>query len=192
METLTEIKKILENINLERISLDLKAMPQEEVVVFLAALNQFDKLFLKLDHSWLKLEKNDLRRWGIAYLLLHDLFHAETRESDLTKLEILTTAQIFTKAKEISSQENLDRLSLAYFILGAASLKINHSLPVLISEKIILGEFVSVGGLDNGIWGIRIKKELLPETAAKVLEKTHKGSLRPLAKKYKNFIFDFL
>ena len=185
-------KKILEKDNLERINFDLKAMPTEEAAVFLAALNQFDKLFLKLDPSWLKLEKNELRRWGVAYLLLHDLLHTEIQENDLTKLEIFTTIPILTSIKEVTSPENADRLAIAYFILGAASLQINHSLPFLISEKIILGEFVAIGGLDNGIWGIRIKKEILTEVATNVLEKAKKGTLQLLVKKYKDFIFDFL
>ncbi len=188
----TEIKKILENGDLTKTNLDLKAMPHEETMVFLAALNQFEKLFLKLDPSWLKLEKNDLKRWGIVYLLLHDLFHAETQENDLVKLEIFTTAPIFINIQEITPQENVDRLVLAYFILGAASLKINHSLPALISEKIILGEFVAMGGLDDGIWGIRIKKDLLPKIASNVFEKSKRGNLQLLVKKYKNFVFDFL
>lgn len=191
MTTITRIKKILENNNFGETHLSLKSMPQEEARVFLASLNQFEKLTLKFDPIWFKPHKDDLKRWGVIYLLLHDLFHSEINHQDLTKLEIFTTAPIFNHVKEIVGKENTENLALAYFILGTGSLKINHSLNHLISEKIILGEFISVGGLDNGIWGFRIKKELLIDIAKNVLEKTEKDNHKLLIKKYKNFVFDF-
>lgn len=197
MTIIMEIKKVLEDKNFDKLKLDLKAMPQKEAVVFLTALNQLDKLLIKLDPTWLKLSKDDLKRLSIAYLLLHDLYHAENANAqvadfnDLSKLEILTTAPIFSQVEEVIGN-SFQNLSIAYFLLGISALKINHALPHLISEKIILGEFVAVGGLENGIWGVRIKNEILPQVALNVLEKTKKDSHHLLVKKYKDLAFDFL
>ena len=192
MVTFTEIKKILEIANLKNLDLDLKAIPQEEIHFFLTALNQLEKLKLKLDPTWFKMEINDLKKYGFIYLALHNLFHQEIKDDDLTKLELLTTARPFKHLKDSTSKEILGNISLSYFLLGVNSLKINPTLPYLISEKIILGEFFSVGGLDNGVWGFRVKNELLPQVVENILKKTEKNTHQFLIKKYKNFVFDFI
>lgn len=188
----SQIKKILENNDYNEFNLSLKSMPQEEARVFLASLDNFDKLTSKLDPIWFQSQNKNLKKWGVIYLLLHDLFHSEFYYQDLPKLEILTTAPIFNYVKEIAGKENAENLSLAYFILGVGSIKINHFLENLISEKVIIGEFISVGGLDNGVWGFRIKKELLLDVAKNIYLKTEKDNHISLIKKYKDFVFDFL
>lgn len=191
----TQIKKILENKEnkkIEEYNLDLKAIPAEEAKIFLASINQFDKLFLKFDPTFVKATNEDLKKNALIYIMIHDLFHQEINNEDLVKLEILTTAPVFYYLQEITDQKTFETFSLSYFLLGVSSLKINHSSPYCISEKIILGEFFAFGGLDNGIWGLKIKSDLLPQIAKIILDKVEKDSYQFLAKKYQNFKFDFI
>ena len=189
-ETLQEIRLILEKSDPERNTLDLNHLPQEEAKIFLAAANNLNPYLVKLDSPIL--DKNEAKRWSLIYITLHNLLHAEIQDKDITKLEVLTTAPIFDLTKNILSEKDLEKLSLAYFLLGLSSLKINHYSEHLISEKLILGEFVAIGGVEKGIWGLKFKYQFLPEAALNIFNKVKNDRHNFLLKKYKNLVFDFL
>jgi hypothetical protein len=186
------IKLAIAKTNSDITDFTFRAMPEKEVAVFIAALKNIPNILIKMDHDYLKFNKEEIKKWAVIYLHLHNLFHSEANDEDLTKLEIVTTAPIFIEVPEIITQEEQKKLNLAYFSLGVAALKINHNLENLISEKIILGEFMAFGGLQEGIWGWQLKDEILTSVAKNILEKTNKNNHYFLVKKYKNFIFDFL
>ncbi len=195
MEQVTETIKIALKDNLTRRSVDMNinALPEKEASVFVAALKEIPEILVKLDHKQLQnIDKEDIKKWAVIYLNLHNLFHSEKNENDLNKLEILTTAPILANLQEILSPQEQKLLNLAYFSLGLSALKINHRLEYLISEKIILGEFFAIGGIEEGIWGLKLKEEVLPNVAKNVLDKTLRDNHHHLVKKYSNFIFDFI
>ena len=136
-KTLQEIKLILEKRDIDRDYLDLKHLPSEEAKIFLASTNNLNQYLAKLETSLL--DKDGAKRWSLIYLAIHNLLHNETENQDITKLEVFTTAPIFDLTKNILDEKDFEKLSLAYFLLGLSSLKINHSLEYLISEKLILG-----------------------------------------------------
>ncbi|GIW67280.1 MAG: hypothetical protein KatS3mg096_148 [Candidatus Parcubacteria bacterium] len=189
-KTLENIKIILEKRDLANDYFDLKALPPEEAKIFLASINVLPQHLAKFDSP--PLDKNETKRWSLIYLALHNLFHSEINHQDITKLEILTTAPIFNLTKEFLNEEDLVKLSFAYFLLGFTSLRINHSLEYLISEKLILGEFVAIGGIESSIWGLKFKHHLLQPVAQNILTKVEKDRHDFLVKKYKNIVFDFL
>jgi hypothetical protein len=189
-KALQEIKLILEKRDLNRDYWDLKHLPSEEAKIFLASVNNLNQYLTKLDSPLL--DKDSAKRWSLIYLALHDLLHSETENQDITKLEVFTTAPIFDLTKNILDEKDFEKLSLAYFLLGLSSLKINHSLEYLISEKLILGEFVAIGGVEKGIWGLKFKYQFLPQAASNIFNKVKNDRHNFLLKKYKNLIFDFL
>jgi hypothetical protein len=189
-KTLQEIKLILESRESESTYWDLKYLPQDEAKVFLASVNNLNQYLNKIDNNIL--DKNSAKRWSLIYLALHNLLHSETEDPDITKLEVFTTAPIFDLTKNILNEEDFEKLSLAYFLLGLSSLKINHSLEYLISEKLILGEFVAIGGIEKGIWGLKFKYQFLPQAASNIFNKVKNDRHHFLLKKYKNLVFDFL
>jgi len=189
-KTLQEIKLILESGDSDNAYWDLKYLPQDEARVFLASVNNLNQYLTKIDNNIL--DKNSAKKWSLIYLALHNLLHSETENPDITKLEVFTTAPIFDLTKNILNEADLEKLSLAYFLLGLSSLKINHSLEYLISEKLILGEFVAIGGVEKGIWGLKFKYKLLPQAASNIFNKVKNDRHNFLLKKYKNLIFDFL
>jgi len=188
--TLEEIKVILENRKSDEDYLSLNHLPPEEAKIFLAGVNNLDQYFIKLHLP--SLNKNETKRWALIYVALHNLLHSETEHQDITKLEVFTTAPIFELTRNILTEEDLEKLSLSYFLLGLSSLKINHSLEYLISEKLILGEFVAIGGIEKGIWGLKFKYQFLLEAAKNVFKKVQNDRHNFLLKKYKNLVFDFL
>jgi hypothetical protein len=189
-KTLQEIKLILESRDSDNVYWDLNYLPQDEARVFLASVNNLNQYLSKIDNNIL--DKNSAKRWSLIYLALHNLLHSETENPDITKLEVFTTAPIFDLTKNILNEEDFEKLSLAYFLLGLSSLKINHSLEYLISEKLILGEFVAIGGVEKGIWGLKFKYQFLPQAASNIFNKVKNDRHNFLLKKYKNLIFDFL
>jgi hypothetical protein len=188
-KTLEEVKLILEKRDFDKDYLALESLPQEEAKIFLAAVNNLDQYLTKLDSPIL--DKESAKRWSLIYLAIHDLLHSETQHQDIVKLEVFSTAPIFDLTKNILTEEDFGKLSLAYFLLGISSLKIDHSLEYLISEKLILGEFVALGGLEAGIWGIKFKHQFLSEAAKNVFDKVKNDRYKFLLKKYKNLVFDF-
>ena len=189
-KTLQEIKLILEKGDAKELYWDLKHIPSEEAKVFLASVNNLNQYLTKLEASLL--DKDEAKRWSLIYLAIHNLLHSETEHQDTTKLEVFTTAPIFDLTKNILDEKDFEKLSLAYFLLGLSSLKINHSLEYLISEKLILGEFVAIGGVEKGIWGLKFKYQFLPEAASNIFNKVKNDRHHFLLKKYKNLVFDFL
>jgi hypothetical protein len=189
-KALQEIKLILEKRDLNRDYWDLKHLPCEEAKIFLASVNNLNQYLTKLDSPLL--DKDSAKRWSLIYLALHNLLHSETENQDITKLEVFTTAPIFDLTKNILDEKDFEKLSLAYFLLGLSSLKINHSLEYLISEKLILGEFVAIGGVEKGIWGLKFKYQFLPQAASNIFNKVKNDRHHFLLKKYKNLVFDFL
>jgi hypothetical protein len=189
-KALQEIKLILEKRDLKRDYWYLKHLPSEEAKIFLASVNNLNQYLTKFETSILN--KDEAKRWSLIYLALHNLLHSETENPDITKLEVFTTAPIFDLTKNILDEKDFEKLSLAYFLLGLSSLKINHSLEYLISEKLILGEFVAIGGVEKGIWGLKFKYQFLPQAASNIFNKVKNDRHNFLLKKYKNLVFDFL
>ncbi len=187
---IAQIERILKEQPQEE--LNLKALPPEEARVFLNVLKQFERFLTYFDPSWLNFEKDEIKKWGFIYVTLHDLFHQHTYHPDLNKLEILSTAPVLEEVQNFVSSEDYRKFATAYFILGLGSLKTNKSLIYLVSERLILGEFISFGGVENGLWGLKLKENLLPQIAKNILEKTQKDKLGFLLKKYRNFTFDFI
>jgi len=190
-ETLEQIKLILEKRDTDdKAYWDLKYLPQEEAKIFLTSANNLNQYLTKFDSPILN--KDEARRWSLIYLAIHNLLHSEIDHQDITKLEVFATAPIFDLTKNILTDKDLEKLSLAYFLLGLSSLKINHSLEYLISEKLILGEFIAIGGIERKIWGLKFKHQFLPESAVNILNKVKNDRHNFLLKKYKNLVFDFL
>lgn len=194
--TLIELKKIIENRNFDisdpHFKLDF--LPQEEAKVFLSSFPLFDNILFKFDILKLTFDKEEIKKWALIYLALHNLFHEKYNKiygSDLTKLEIYSTAPLFLDTKDLL-EVDFQKLTYAYFLLGSSSLKTNHSLPYLISEKLILGEFIALGNLEESLWGYQLKTNSMPEVAKNILEKTEKDRIHHLIKKYQNFIPNFL
>ena len=187
---LENIKLILEKREFDKNYLDLRSLPFEETKIFLASVNSSPKNLIKFDSP--PLNKDETNKWTLIYLALHNLFHSEINCQDISKLEILATTPIFIITKDLLPEEELAKLCFAYFLLGFTALRLNHSLEYLISEKVILGEFVAVGGIEKSIWGLKFKHYLLPTVAQNILAKVEKDRHDFLVKKYKNLVFDFL
>jgi hypothetical protein len=193
--TLQEIKIILEKSNNINDYLELNFMPQEEARAFLTSIKNIDKFLIKLDSQ--VIDKDSFKKWSSIYLAIHNYLHSEIEKfpdinQDILKLEVYATAPIFSLTKDILNENDFKKLNLTYFLLGISALNINHKLENLISEKLILGEFISLGGIEQGIWGLKIKTEFLPEAALSILNKTEHDRCNFLIKKYKDLIFDFL
>jgi len=189
-KVLEKIKLILEKTDLQKDYLNFSSLPKDEARVFLTSLNHLPKYLINFVSP--KLDKNEVQKWALIYLALHNLWHSEINHQDIIKLEIFTTSPIFHSTQNILSEEDLAKLSFTYFLLGLSALKINHCLDHLISEKIILGEFVALGGIEKSIWGLKFKPEIMPSVAKNIQEKTEKDRHYFLLKKYKNLVFDFL
>ncbi|GIW65201.1 MAG: hypothetical protein KatS3mg093_180 [Candidatus Parcubacteria bacterium] len=189
------IKKILETkLEAEKI-INLKNIPGEELKTFLTAFKIIDKALDKIDFKIINfLNKEEIRKWALIYILIHDLFHETINNEnyELAKLEIYSTAPIFYHLKEIGQPSDYQKLIYAYFSLSFNSLIINHRLENLISEKIILGEFFSIGGLENGLWGIKLKENMFEYALESINEKFKTDKYSILVKRYTNFNFDFL
>lgn len=196
MKKTTEIIKLVltkseKNIN----NFNIDALPKEEAKVFVSALKMIPNFLIKLDNSYFDIRRDEIEKWAMIYINLHNLFHSEYNDyndSDINKFEILTTVPVWINLPELISPQEQKKINLAYFLLGISALKINHDLENLISEKIILGEFIAFGGIEEGMWGLKLKDEIFPTVAKNVLEKTERNNHNHLVKKYKNFIFDFL
>jgi hypothetical protein len=193
--TIDNIKKILANrLDLEEI-LNLKNIPNEELKTFLSAFKVIDKILIKLDFQVINLlTKDEIKKWALIYILIHDLSHEMINKENynLAKLEVLSTAPIFAHLKEISQPIDYQKFIYAYFCLGFGSLNINHHLDNLISEKIILGEFSSIGGLETGLWGIKLKEDLFDYALTSIIKKFETDKYSSLVKRYANFNLDFL
>lgn len=191
--TINKLDKILNNCSeLEKI-VNLKNIPAEELKIFLSSFNLLDKIWAKIDFRILgSLNKDELKKWSIIYVIIHDLFHEEINNKqnyNLSQLEIYSTIPIFIQLKETINSENYQKFIYAYFSLGLGALKINHRLENLISEKIILGEFSSIGGLENDLWGVKLKTELFDYALKTILNKFENSRYEMLIKRYKNFVF---
>lgn len=189
--TIDNLEKILNNYpKLEKI-VELKNIPAEELKTFLNSFNLLDKILANIDFRVLNnLNKDELKKWSIIYIITHDLFHEEVNNKHnyiLPQLEIYSTIPIFFQLKEIVSSDNYQKFIYSYFSLGLCALEINHRLENLISEKIILGEFSSIGGLETDLWGVKLKTELFDYALKTVLHKFEKSRYDMLIKRYMNF-----
>lgn len=196
-QNLTEIKKTIENQIFQSSQnqnySNFNAIPQEELAIISKSFSFLDKTLAKFDILRTGLNKNEIQKWSLIYLALHNLLHQENNEvNDLTKLEIYSTAPIFLYAQNLLEKNEQEKLIYAYFILGSNSLKIDHSLPHLISEKLILGEFIAFGGIEESLWGYKLKTDLMLQISQNILEKTNKDRINHLIAKYKNFVPHFL
>jgi hypothetical protein len=198
-KVIQEIKLILENRESQKKYLEFSYLPPDEAKIFLTSLNNLQRYLIHFTNP--TVDKNEIQKWAFIYIALHNLWHSEINNQnieDIVKLEILTTAPIFHSMENILVQEKIlkndefAKLSFSYFLLGLTALKINHSLEYLISEKIILGEFVALGGVEKDIWGLQFKPDIMPLVTKNIQNKIEKDTHHLLLKKYKNFVFDFI
>jgi len=190
-EKITEKLKIALNKNiLEENYLEINHLPEEEAKVFIQALKTLPDYIFKLENKNLK--KEELKKWAVIYILLHNLLHDEIKNEEIDKLEILTTSPIFITLNNILEEKNKEYFSLAYFLLSLVSLKQNPKLQNLISEKLILSELLSLGGISYGLWGIKLKTEVLFMASENIFKKINHPNFEKLIKKTQNIIFDFL
>lgn len=187
--TLKKIDLIL-NLNSYKSNLNLDYIPKEEAEMFLSAVTEIKNYLLNLENP--KTNFDEIKKWSLIYIALHDLFHSLNKENDLTKTEILSTTNIFEVINEHVFPVKFQLLVTAYFVLGISCLKKHHSSEYLISEKVVLGEFNALGGIKKGRWGLIVDHQLMPQIATNITLKVKKDTHHFLVKKYKNFIFDFL
>jgi hypothetical protein len=185
-----KLKIILDKDNTEEDYLEIKHLPEQEAKTFIQSLKILPEYFFKLENKSFK--KEELKKWAFIYILLHNLLHSEVKNENISKLEILTTSPIFISVKNILEEKEKECLALAYFLLSLVSLKNNPRLENLISEKLILSELLSLGGISYGIWGLKIKTEALFIASENILDKIDHPTFDKLIKKTQNIIFDFL
>jgi hypothetical protein len=181
----------------EKISEVLKAksvpnfdfLPQEEVKVFITALKNFPKL---LPYFEIKAKKEDLEKWALIYISLHNLFHEIFENHKIEEKELASTLKIFLETENLLSQNQKELLTSSYALLAIESLNLHHELPYLISEKIILGESYFFGVFEPSLWGTKIESEKLLEVVKNVNKKFEEGDIQKLIEAYKNFKFDIL
>ncbi|MCS7200948.1 MAG: hypothetical protein NZ822_02275 [Patescibacteria group bacterium] len=189
------LKKILEmKVEIEDV-LSLKNIPPEELKTYLGAIKIIEEIFNKIDYKTIQsLDKNDLKRWSLVFIFVHDIFHGINNLSNYTlaKTEINSTLPAFQLLKNLVGINDYQKFIYAYFSLSASSLKINHQLENLISEKIILGEFHSIGGFDITRWGIKLKEDLFDYALQSINKKFENDKYSSLIKRYSNFSLDFI
>ncbi|GBD34578.1 hypothetical protein HRbin35_00311 [bacterium HR35] len=190
----TSIKDFLLNIisNSEKGSLDLNFnfIPKEEAKFFLASLKNINKVkgYFELN----ELSKEEIEKWSIIFLLLHDFFHSLADDSSIEKLETKITPQMFVASSEILNENQKLKLASAYILLGIETLNNFHHSPYFISEKIVLGESYFQGVFEPSLWGVKINHSKFFEVTQKLNKKIETESLERLIANYKNFKFDVL
>lgn len=192
--TINNLEKILSNYSdLEEI-VELKNIPAEELKTFLTSFSMLDKILTKIDFRILNsLNKDELKKWLVIYIITHDLFHGEINNNqnyNLAQLEVYSTIPIFFQLKEIINPDDYQKIVYSYFSLGLCAFEINHRLENLISEKIILGEFSSIGGLEIDLWGVKLKTELFDYALKTIFTKFENLRYETLIKRYSNFDFN--
>jgi len=162
-------------------------LPQEEAQIFITALKNFPKL---LPYFEIKAKKEDLERWALIYISLHNLFHEIFESDEIVKKEIASTLKIFLETENLLSQNQKELLASSYTLLAIESLNLGHELHYFISEKIILGESYFFGVFEPSLWGTKIQNEKLLEVVKNINKKFEEGNIQKLIEAYKNFKFD--
>lgn len=189
-QVINKIEEIIKSPGLElKESLALSSLPQDEAQIFLSSLKNSFEILKKLDIEYhKKFSKEELQKWQLIYIKIHDLFHQVIYKEKLTELELETTLSIFSENNLTVKNEDFEKLALAYFVLGVTALKNYHDSPYLISEKIILGEFISRGGCEESLWGLKCHHHMFVEVSKDLSQKLIKGTYTLLEKQYKNFV----
>jgi len=189
MSELTSLKEKISEVLKAKTVPNFDFLPPEEAKVFIAALKNFHKL---LPYFEIKTKKEDLEKWALIYLSLHNLFHEVFENYKIEEKEIVSTLKIFLETESLLNQNQKELLIHSYGLLSIEALNLHHELPYLISEKIILGESYFFGVFEPSLWGTKIKSEKLLEVIKNINKKLENGGIQQLIKSYKNFKFDIL
>ncbi|MER3570221.1 MAG: hypothetical protein C4348_01255 [Patescibacteria group bacterium] len=188
--TIEEILK-LKNIDNENYlkNLSFNFLPQKEGLIFTSALKD-----LKRIKNYLEIKDNleEVTKWGLIYIALHNLYHQHHQKENIHLLELETTLPIFLEIENLLNEEEKRKLQLAYISLAINSLRIDHKNDYLISEKIVLGEGYFYGVFELGIWGWKFNKNNFDLTIKNLVEKLEKNEIEKLIEKYKNLTHDLL
>jgi len=194
MKHLTSIRDFLLNVisSSEKGSLDLNFnfIPKEEAKFFLTSLKNLNKI--KGYFELTDLSKEEIEKWSIIFLLLHDFFHSLDNNQSIEKLETKITSQMFVISNEILNENQKLKLASSYVLLAIETLNNFHHSPYFISEKIVLGESYFQGVFEPSLWGIKINHAKFFEVNQKLNKKIENESFESLINNYKNFKFDIL
>jgi len=165
---------------------ELKAIPQEELQIFTQSLKNLHEILHFFDMR--ETNPQELERWALIYILLHDLFHQFYTSPEIHYLETQITTKIFKESENVLTKEQKQALQTSYLLLALNSLKTHHHSLYLISEKIILGEGYFYGIFEPSLWGQKINHQAFEEVIKSLTNKLEKDSLEKLFEKYKNFV----
>lgn len=192
MNTLLQ-KEILELRNLvskKNFPVNFSNIPEQELKAFLDGIKKIK--YISNNFELEEISKDELEKWGLGYLLIHDLFHKSFQNDNLYILETEITLQTFEESKKILTEKEIKSLEVGYLLLSLASLETHHSLEYLISEKIIIGESYFYGVFSISLWGYKFDNKKFEEVISNLLRKLKDGSIEKLIQRYKNLVPDFL
>jgi len=192
MNTLLQ-KEILELRNLvskKNFPVNFSNIPEQELKAFLDGIKKIK--YISNNFELEEISKDELEKWGLGYLLIHDLFHKSFQNDNLYILETEITLQTFEESKKILTEKEIKSLEVGYLLLSLASLETYHSLEYLISEKIIIGESYFYGVFSISLWGYKFDNKKFEEVISNLLRKLKDGSIEKLIQRYKNLVPDFL
>lgn len=192
MNTLLQ-KEILELRNLvskKNFPVNFSNIPEQELKAFLDGIKKIK--YISNNFELEEISKDELEKWSLGYLLIHDLFHKSFQNDNLYILETEITLQTFEESKKILTEKEIKSLEVGYLLLSLASLETYHSLEYLISEKIIIGESYFYGVFSISLWGYKFDNKKFEEVISNLLRKLKDGSIEKLIQRYKNLVPDFL
>lgn len=170
-------------------------IPDEEMKIFLQTIKSIPKTISKFDLKDLQLSSQEIERWAIVYLKIHNMLHYEKTQTNITNndyielTEIEITATTFSETSQLVNNNDFKKLGTAYISLAIEAINNYHNSPFLISEKTLLGEFVYNGGFEISLWGLKIKENILSYVAKNVLERIKNNNYQKLLQKYRNFVY---
>lgn len=191
---LEKVKKIFETkINSYDINNESFAyMPDEEMKIFLKTIQNMPKTISKFNLKDLQLSRQEIEKWALIYLKIHNMLHQEKIQTNSEYLELIETeitAITFAETFRLISNNDFKKLSTAYISMSIDAINNYHHSPFLISEKIFLGEFIYNGGFEISLWGLKIKEHILSCVAENILERIKNNNYQKLLQNYRNFVY---
>ncbi|BCX15495.1 MAG: hypothetical protein KatS3mg097_387 [Candidatus Parcubacteria bacterium] len=191
---LEKVKKIFETkiSNYDLNDESFAYIPNEEMKIFLQTIKNMPKTISKFNLKDLQLSHQEIEKWALIYLKIHNMLHYEkisTINDNIELIETEITATTFSETFHLIHNNDFKKLSTAYISLSLEAINNHHHSPFLISEKIILGEFVCNGGFEISLWGLKIKEHILSSVAKNILERINNNNYQKLLQKYQNFVY---
>lgn len=153
-------------------------MPKEEKLIFERAINRLPHPSISSNLSY-----KELAQYTKIYLEKHNYYHQKIQETPLAIAEVKISLRTLL---DLLEEYEVNKITESYFHLALLAVEENPGSVYVVSEKVLLGEFVERGGLEPSVWNWKPKIEFFPELVKCLHEKAEKNNITHFVERYQS------